>query len=82
MPLQNRVDPWGRLNSVSSKSATRMGNRGILHDENNVVIKPWAHKAWVSCLLSFKDIERPKPFSQGNYSELFFLRTNKGTKDQ
>lgn len=50
-----------------------MGNRGILHDEGNRIVRPWAHKWWVTCVLEFKDIKRPKPFSQGNYSELFFL---------
>jgi hypothetical protein len=50
-----------------------MGNRGILHNDANEIIKPWAHKAWVVCLTSFKNIKRPKPFSKGNYSELFFL---------
>jgi len=50
-----------------------MGNRGILHDDHNRVVRPWAHKAWVTCLLEFKGITRPKPFSKGNYSELFFL---------
>lgn len=70
--LQNRVDPWGQLHAVASRG-TRMGNRGILHDESNRIVRPWAHKSWVSCLLTFKDIKRPKPFSQGNYSELFFL---------
>jgi len=50
-----------------------MGNRGILHDEANSIVRPWAHKAWVTCLLEFKNIKRPKPFSHGNYSELFFV---------
>lgn len=50
-----------------------MGNRGILHNESNQIVKPWAHKSWVTCLLSYKSIKRPKPFSKGNYSELFFL---------
>lgn len=50
-----------------------MGNRGILHDEGNSIVRPWAHKAWVTCLLEFKGIKRPKPFSNGNYSELFFV---------
>ena len=50
-----------------------MGNRGILHDERNEIVRPWARKAWVTCLLSFKEIKRPPPFSEGNYSELFFL---------
>lgn len=50
-----------------------MGNRGILHNANNEIVRPWAHKSWVTCLLSYKNIKRPKPFSTGNYSELFFL---------
>jgi hypothetical protein len=50
-----------------------MGNRGILHDEGNKIVRPWAHKAWVTCLREFKGIKRSTPFSQGNYSELFFL---------
>jgi hypothetical protein len=50
-----------------------MGNRGILHNEQNQIVRAWKHKAWVTCLLQFKDIQRPKPFSQGNYSELFYL---------
>jgi len=50
-----------------------MGNRGILHDDTNKIVRPWAHKAWVTCLLEFKKIKRPRPFSKGNYSELFFI---------
>jgi hypothetical protein len=50
-----------------------MGNRGILHDSDNRIVRSWAHKSWVTCLLSYKEIKRPKPFSAGNYSELFFL---------
>jgi hypothetical protein len=70
--LQNRVDPWGKLRAVPTRGAL-MGNRGVLHDEENAIVKPWARKAWVTCLLQFKGIKRPKPFSQGNYSELFFV---------
>jgi len=50
-----------------------MGNRGILHDAGNRIVRPWVHKAWVTCLLEFNGIKRPKPFSPGNYSELFFI---------
>lgn len=50
-----------------------MGNRGILHDDGNRIVRPWAHRAWVTCLLEFKGIKRSKPFSPGNYSELFFI---------
>jgi hypothetical protein len=70
--LQNRVDPWGQLHAVPSKGML-MGNRGILHDEENKIVRPWAHKAWVTCLLQYNGIKRPKPFSPGNYSELFFI---------
>jgi hypothetical protein len=70
--LQNRVNPWGALCAVSDRGQL-MGNRGILHNEHNNIVRAWKHKAWVTCLLQFKDIQRPKPFSQGNYSELFFL---------
>jgi hypothetical protein len=50
-----------------------MGNRGILHNEANEIVKPRAHKAWVTCLLEFKGIKRSRPFSPGTYSELFFI---------
>lgn len=73
MTLQNRIDPWGKFHAHPSRISTRMGNRGILHDKDNQIIRPWAHKGWVSCLTAFKGIKRPKPFSEGNYSELFFL---------
>lgn len=72
MPLQNRIDPWGQFHAHPSRISTRMGNRGILHDGDNKIVRPWAHKGWVSCLMSFNGIER-KPFSAGHYSELFFL---------
>lgn len=50
-----------------------MGNRGILHDDGNQIVRPWAHRAWVTCLLEFNGIKRARPFSPGNYSELFFI---------
>jgi hypothetical protein len=70
--LQNRVDPWGDMHAIPSRG-TLMGNRGILHDAENKIVRPWAHRAWVTCLLEFNGIKRPKPFSPGNYSELFFI---------
>jgi hypothetical protein len=71
VPLQNRVDPFGNLTTVSSRGEF-LGNRGILHDESRKIVKPWAHKNWVICELSFKGIKR-ELFSPGSYSELFFL---------
>lgn len=71
--LQNRVDPWGMLRTVPDRGSL-MGNRGILHNEERFIVKRWAHKHWVTCLLTFKNIKRPSPFSTTNhYSELFFV---------
>lgn len=70
--LNNRVDPWGVLNAVPDRGAL-MGNRGILHNEENEVVRPWAHKGWVTCVLSYEPIRRPKPFRAVNYYKLFFL---------
>lgn len=71
--LQNRVKPTGELVAVSDRGAL-MGNRGILHNQDKKVVRKWQHKSWVTCLLTFGDLQRPKPFSTlDNYSELFFL---------
>jgi hypothetical protein len=67
---QNRVDPWGALHAVPDRGDL-MGNRGILHVGQHVV-RPWAHKAWVSCVLN-APFQKRKPFSPSTYSELFFL---------
>jgi hypothetical protein len=73
MPLCNRVDPWGRLHDDASRTATLMGNRGILHDANRRIVKRWTTKAWVACDPKYRGISRKPLFSPGNYSELFFL---------
>jgi len=70
-PLQNRVDPSGKLHAVFARG-TLMGNRGILHDDEQRIRRPWQHQAWICCQLSFKDRKRAL-FSPGSYSELFFL---------
>jgi hypothetical protein len=69
--LQNRVDPRGALHAVAEHGAL-MGNRGILHDADNKIVKQWQHNAWVTCDLNFPGPKR-KLFSPNNYSELFFL---------
>lgn len=71
MPLQNRVDPWGRI-LQSPARGTLMGNRGILHDDEQKVKKTQAHKSWVICVLEFKG-NRRSLMAPGRYSELFFL---------
>ncbi|WP_020559487.1 hypothetical protein [Thiofilum flexile] len=71
MTFQNRVDPWGRLHAVSVRGEY-MGNRGILHNEQQQIVTQWRHKSWVTCEREFKDRQR-KVFSPGSYTELFFL---------
>ena len=70
MPLQNRIDPWGNFVAIKARGEF-LGNRGILHDDDKNIVKPWAHKNWVTCELSFKGIKR-ELFGPGSYTELFF----------
>jgi hypothetical protein len=71
MPLQNRVDPYGKLHAVEARGAW-MGNRGILHDDAQRIIAPWRLKRWITCTLSFRGRQR-QVFAPHRYSELFFL---------
>lgn len=72
MPLQNRVDPLSVIHAVP-EHGTCMGNRGILHDEQQNLVHYHRHKHWIICRLSFKDRPPRKVMTPGNYTELFFL---------
>lgn len=55
-----------------------MGNRGILHNEDQQLItQKWRHKTWVTCALRHTDKKgqswHRKIMQPGNYTELFFL---------
>jgi len=71
MPLQNRVDPYGKLHAIEARGAW-MGNRGILHDDEKRIVAPWRLKRWITCVLIFKGRKR-QVFTPHRYSELFFL---------
>jgi hypothetical protein len=71
MPLQNRVDPYGKLHAIEARGAW-MGNRGILHDDEKRIVAPWRLKRWITCSLSFRGRKR-QVFAPHRYSELFFL---------
>lgn len=71
MSKQNRVTPDGKIIATAARG-TFMGNRGILHNAQQEIVKPFAHKAWIICLLSFKGRQRDL-MQPGNYTELFFL---------
>jgi hypothetical protein len=72
MPLQNRVQPDGEIIEHPARGQF-MGNRGILHDATGQLGRTrWRHKAWVTCLLSFKGRAR-QVMAPHCYTELFFL---------
>ena len=71
MPYQNKVDPWGNIHAVKSRGLF-LGNRGVLHNENQEVIATHRIKGWVTCLLEFKGRKR-ELMRPNRYTELFFL---------
>lgn len=73
MPLQNRVDPTGKILAVPDRG-TMMGNRGgrIHTRDRKLTRRRWASRAWIICVTRFKD--RHRTLMQPNsYTELFFL---------
>jgi hypothetical protein len=72
MPLQNRVDPFGKLFTTSARG-TMFGNRGgRLHGaDRKLTTRRWTSKAWICCMLEFNNRHR-KVWGDG-YTELFFL---------
>ncbi|CUH51962.1 hypothetical protein [Shimia marina] len=75
MPRQNRVMPTGEILRHPTRG-TFMGNRGILHDREAhdhgaLTHRRWRHKAWVCCLLTFKN-RRRRLMAPNRYTELFF----------
>lgn len=72
MPRQNRVTPYGDLIAVPDRGLF-MGNRGCLHgDYGQLGQKRWTRKAWVTCLLDYRESRR-ELMAPGQYTELFFL---------
>src|SRR5258708_21232625 len=72
MPFQNRVDPCGAFFSSPARG-TFMGNRGgALHNEKREIVRLYASRRWITCLLEFRG-RRRSVMSPGRYTELFFL---------
>jgi hypothetical protein len=72
MPLQNRVDPWGRLIRTAARGSL-MGNRGgAIHNPAREIVRQYNGRRWITCVLEFKGRSR-KVMSPGLYTELFFL---------
>lgn len=71
MALQNRVDPFGRLMRDPGRG-TMTGNRGILHDDHQRIVRSHATKAWITCCLYWKGWRR-RVMTGRTWTELFFL---------
>ena len=71
MPLQNRVNPFSTLISTPERGAWT-GNRGVIHNERKEIIKNYAVKYWITCLLEYKGARR-SVMSPNRWTELFFL---------
>jgi hypothetical protein len=69
--LQNRVDPFGRIIRTPERGAW-LGNRGVIHNVEQEIVRPFKVKAWITCVLEFRG--RHREIMQPNrWTELFFL---------
>ena len=79
MPLQNRVDPLGRIFANKSRGLFT-GNCGIIHDPatRTLLKRRWTTRAWIICVCDYKD-RSPRDvmgYQRGDrpgWTELFFL---------
>ncbi len=71
MPRQNRVTPFGEIVATPERG-TMMGNRGVLHDDEGRIRRPWQARRWILCLLEFRGRHRAV-MTPNRYTELFFL---------
>ncbi len=73
MAFQNRVTPFGEI-VVDPSRGMFFGNRGgRIHGPGQQLTKRrWASRAWICCVLEFKNRQR-QIMSPNSYTELFFL---------
>ena len=71
MPLQNRVTPYGEIVAIPQRGLL-MGNRGILHDDTQHIVRTWQVRRWIACRTAFRG-RRRQVMRPHSYTELFFL---------
>lgn len=71
MPLTNRVMPTGEIVALPQRGAF-MGNRGVLHDAEKRIVRPFRGRAWIICRTAFRGRRRDL-MAPGRYTELFFF---------
>lgn len=69
--LQNRVCPRGNIIKTPARGAW-MGNRGIVHNGKQEIVRPYRLMAWITCKLEFKGRKLPVMVHKRN-TQLFFL---------
>ena len=69
--LQNRVDPTGKI-IFTPERGRWMGNRGVIHDKEKHIVRPFRIKTWITCALQFKGRHR-EVMARDRYTELFFM---------
>ncbi|RSM75923.1 hypothetical protein DMH04_37060 [Kibdelosporangium aridum] len=70
MPHRNRVTPAGDLIATPYRG-TMYGNRGVLHNDNLVIVRRHQVRRWLVCVLEFRGRQR-KILQPRRYTELFF----------
>lgn len=71
MPLRNRVTPFGTIEALPGRG-TIMGNRGVIHNAQREIVRPWQVKRWIACVLEFRGRHR-EVMQPNRWTELFFL---------
>jgi hypothetical protein len=65
------VTPFGDIIAAPERG-TLLGNRGILHDDQQRIVRTAQVRRWLTCVLEFKNIRRTI-MAPHRYTELFFL---------
>jgi len=71
MPLRNRVTPFGEIAALPGRGLL-MGNRGVLHDDRQRIVRDSQVRRWIACRLEFRGRHR-ELMQPGRWTELFFL---------
>ena len=70
-PLRNRVGPTGELIATPHRG-TMYGNRGVLHNDDLLLVRRHQVRRWIACVLEFRG-RRRTILQPRRYTELFFV---------
>jgi len=71
LALRNRVTPFGEIVAVPGRGLMT-GNRGVLHDAQQRIVRDCQVRRWIACQLEFRGRHR-ELMQPGRWTELFFL---------